>query len=597
MKQKSLRWTLLFVMLLSMVPQFQANAWVNPNLAAGAVIGNDYNEGYSIVSDSSGNFYLGGYQRGTADFDMESGVANSVGNASSANTGYIAKYSPKGALTWVRTFLGTSSLTSDIALDSSGNVIAAGWFSGSIDFNPNAGFDTRTALGSHDSFAVKLTANGDYLWARTFGGSNSDQTNSMSVDGSGNVLVGGTFSGSVDFNPGAGVATLSSNGAIEDAYVLKLDPDGLYLWANRFGGTSTETVYAVEASAAGDVYLTGQFNSVTDFDPGAGTASRTPVSSTYDLYLLKLSSAGDYSWVYVVGGDSQFEQGYAIDIDSNGDVILGGSFGTSVDFDAGIGVFTMTSAGSVEAFIIKITSAGSFVWSKRMGFTGEEYLYSIALDSSNNIFFGGRFFGTTDLNPGAETVTATASGTIDGYVVKLDSLGTYQWAYSFGSTGNERVTALTTDPTGNLIATGSFSTSVDLDFTSGVYTFTNASRITAFVFKLSPQGVTEPSGPKTMPTLTFALGQGTSTVITYRTNFNIVVNSDVAGSVTFFANGKKIPGCIGKAITTSATCVYKSSIRGAVRVTATLTPTATVDYFNATSVPITLLTAPRTTRR
>lgn len=597
MKKKAFRLTLLFSMFLSIVPQYQAKAWVNSNLAAGAVIGTGYNEGYSIVSDSSGNFYLGGYYRGTTDFDLESGVSNSLGNASFANTGYLAKYSPKGALTWVRTFMGTGSLISDLALDSNGNVIAAGWFSGSIDFNPNIGFDTRTAVGSNDSFAVKLTANGDYLWARTFGGSNGDVTNSMSVDGSGNVLVGGTFSGSVDFNPGAGVATLSSNGTIEDAYVLKLDPDGLYLWANRFGGTSTETVYAIEASTAGDVYITGQFNSVTDFDPSAGTTNKTPVSSTYDLYLLKLSSSGSYSWVYVVGGDSQWEQGYAIDIDSNGDVILGGSFGTSADFDAGVGVFTMTSAGSLDAFIMKITSAGSFAWVKRMGFTGEDYLYSIALDASNNVYYGGRFTGTTDLNPGAETVTATASGTVDGYVVKLDSTGTYQWARSFGSTGNEQVSGLTIDPTGNLIATGYFSTSVDLDFTSGVSTFITSGGSSAFVFKLSSLGVTEPSGPKTMPTLTFALGAGTITKITYRTNFNIVVNSDVAGKVTFIANGKRVAGCISKPITTSYTCVFKSSIRGAIMISATLTPTVTAEYTSASTGLMTLLSAARSNTR
>jgi hypothetical protein len=124
----------------------------------------------------------------------------------------------------------STDLALGIAVDSSGNVYTTGRFHGTVDFDPGAGTKNLTSAGSDDIFVSKLDSVGNFVWAISMGGSNSDQGRGISVDSSGNVYTTGAFQGTSDFDPGAGTANLTSAGdfdAWRSKWAVRLQPQTL----------------------------------------------------------------------------------------------------------------------------------------------------------------------------------------------------------------------------------------------------------------------------------------------------------------------------------------------------------------------------------
>src|SRR5262245_21645591 len=98
-----------------------------------------------------------------------------------------------------------------IAIDSSGNVYTTGIFSSTADFDPCPGFFNLVSNGQTDIFILKLDSSGNFVWAKQIGGATYDAGESLAIDSIGNVYITGAFSGTVDFDPGAGVFNLTSD--------------------------------------------------------------------------------------------------------------------------------------------------------------------------------------------------------------------------------------------------------------------------------------------------------------------------------------------------------------------------------------------------
>ncbi|MEP3118082.1 MAG: SBBP repeat-containing protein, partial [Alphaproteobacteria bacterium] len=186
--------------------------------------GTDFDIGYSIEVDSSGNSYVTGYFQGTVDFDPGAGTTNLT--SAGVKDVFIAKYNSDGTLDWAKNVGGTSDDVSySISVDSSGNSYVTGIFQGTADFDPGAGTTNLTSAGNDDAFIAKYDSDGALVWAKNVGGTSDDYGQSIEVDSSGNSYVTGYFSGTADFDPGAGTANLTSAGS-SDVFLLKLDSDG-----------------------------------------------------------------------------------------------------------------------------------------------------------------------------------------------------------------------------------------------------------------------------------------------------------------------------------------------------------------------------------
>jgi hypothetical protein len=245
---------------------------------------------------------------------------------------------------------------------------------------------------------------------------------------------------------------------------------GTHLWSKRFGENSSQKGTSVATDSAGNILLTGSFDSTVDFGGGALTSA-----GGSDLFITKLDPAGAHLWSKRFG-DTDSQVGRSITTDSAGNVLLTGYFGGTVDFGGG----ALTSAGGSDLFIAKFDPVGAHLWSKRFGDAGSQVGSSITTDSADNVLLTGYFTGTVDFGGGA----LTSAGDYDLFVTKLDPAGAHLWSKRFGDAGYQEGSSITTDSSSNVLLTGSFDDTVDF----GGGALTSAGGDDLLVAKLDPAG-------------------------------------------------------------------------------------------------------------
>jgi hypothetical protein len=377
----------------------------------------------------------------------------------------------------------------DITVDTAGNQYITGYFSGTVDFDPGPETFNLTSQGEIDVFVMKLNTDGNLVWAKQMGGSTSDNGRRIVTDGSGNVYLTGSFSGTADFDPGPGTFNLYSAGSW-DIFICKLDADGNLLWVKGFGSNTQEDHgNAIAIDTAGNVYTTGSFKGTIDFDPGSGTANLT--ADYIDVFVCKLDTSGNYVWADKMGGIAT-DIGYAITVDATNNVYITGHFRwTNCDYDPGPGVVYLSTYGDSEEFIVKLNADGNLIWAKQLntGAYNYSYGYGIAVDNSGNVYTTGGFKGTTDFDPGAGTFNMTAGGLTDGFVCKLNSSGDFVWAKILGGCQiDDNANYITLDAAGNVYTTGTFQYIADFDPGAGVYELHAAGSTDVFISKLTSSG-------------------------------------------------------------------------------------------------------------
>ncbi|MFY7879025.1 MAG: T9SS type A sorting domain-containing protein [Lacibacter sp.] len=369
-----------------------------------------------------------------------------------------------------------------VKTDAANNVYMAGYFGSGFYFVPETSSNLAQAFGGEDIFIAKYSSNGTFLWGKTIGGSGQDRPSGMDVAADGSISLTGYFNGTVDFNPGSSTNSLTSTGG-RDIFVLKLDANGDYGWAHKFGSALADEGTAICFDPSGNVFVTGFFQETVDFNPGSATNNFTAIS--YDIFILKLDASGNYSWNYDLGSNPA-EQGRAIQCDVSGNVYVSGSYGSTLDFNPGAGSEVMTASGVADIYLLKLTNSGEFIWSRKIGGISNEFGLSMSIDINGAAILGGYFANTTTFNS-FPNVAITSAGLDDAFVVKFNSDGTHAWTRTIGSTGYDQTQAVATDVQGNVYATGFFQETVDLDPGAGVETYTAALE-DCFVIKLSSNG-------------------------------------------------------------------------------------------------------------
>ena len=224
-----------------------------------------------VAVDAMGNVFLLGEFAGTLDFGGELQL-ESAGDYDI----FVAKLDADGNPIWAKRFgdAGPQAARS-LAVDGAGSVVIAGELTGTVDF----GDGPRTASEGVAVFAAKLDAAGSPVWSKVFGESGSSSLKKIAVDGAGNVLLAGEFTGGIDF--GSGV--LESEDA-EDVFVVKLDVDGRARWSQRFGGPGSQRASGVAVDVEGHALVTGTFRGSVDLG-GESLES----DGNADIFLVKLT--------------------------------------------------------------------------------------------------------------------------------------------------------------------------------------------------------------------------------------------------------------------------------------------------------------------
>ena len=292
----------------------------NGNLKWKHTFGDDwFDRAYDVTVDSQDNVYVSGQ---FAQWSLDGETITSTGY-----DGFIWKLDKDGNSIWFKNFRAQNSsaeaVVKGLAVDTSGNIYGVGSFIDEVDFDPSAGATALTPYvdsGESDTFIVKLDSNGDLLWVKQSGGDDPDQANSVKIDTSGNVYVGGIFQadaggidldgdGSTDINP---TSTGNSDGSYSNededlAFVAKYDTSGNHQWTKMFygdNGDGDSEVTDIALDTSGNVYVAGWFEDNVDFNPDPNTNNVEAMDNDDHGFLVKLDSDGVYQWHKRFGEDA-----------------------------------------------------------------------------------------------------------------------------------------------------------------------------------------------------------------------------------------------------------------------------------------------------
>ncbi len=374
----------------------------------------------------------------------------------------------------------------EIVLDAAGNVFSIGYFTGTVDFDPGSGTTSMTSAGGKDVFITKFDSQGNLIWAKQMGGPLDDVPVDIAVNAtSGKVFTTGTFKGTADFDPGPGNVSRTSNGG-DDIFVSLLDANGAYLNASSVGGAGNEKV--VGSSTSNYLTIAGSFEGTVDFDPGPATLNLVSAGVS-DCFVLNLYQNLAFNYAKTWGG-TNWDSVTAISTNQEGTIFVAGSFQGTVDFDPGSGTNNLSSGPGSDNFISSFNAIGEHRWVRQLVRGTTSFTNSVSamtIDSANNIYLTGDFYGTTDFDPSTGIANLTSLGRQDIYVAKYDSAGQFTWAKSFAGPTHSQVSYdIFVDANQNVYTVGEFSDSIDFDPGSG--TVILASSGGAFLSQLDRDG-------------------------------------------------------------------------------------------------------------
>ncbi|MFA7380789.1 MAG: T9SS type A sorting domain-containing protein [Bacteroidia bacterium] len=381
-----------------------------------------------IATDKQGCLYSTGTVGDSVDLNPGSGVSF-FATGHSGNL-FLQKLDANGNYLWAKIWgLTKAGMSWSIALSDSGHVYITGYFQDSLDADPGTGIYNLYSAGGLDAFLIKLDTSGNFIWAHRFGGVEFDNGQFVGLDKTGNVYLTGNFRVSMDFNPGAGIDNKTAAG-INDFFIIKLSSAGQYIWGKKIGGSGVDIVGGSLIDGANNLFITGEFAGNVDFNPNSGVNNLSSAGSA-DFYVLKLDSGGNYLWAKSMGG-SNTDKGNSLDIDAAGNLYCSAYFRGTSDFNPGAAVYNLTSAGTEDAVVVKLTPAGNFVWAIRVGGSQADYITSIKCGVDNNLYCSGYFRDTVDFNPGPDSLKLIGPVT-NAFFLQLDSAGIFIRAFSLGS--------------------------------------------------------------------------------------------------------------------------------------------------------------------
>jgi len=309
--------------------------------------GAGYDAGKSIAVDQLGNVYTTGvFDTNDVDFDPGSGIF--ILNGFLGET-FISKLDASGNFIWARQ-IGAEDVES-LALDANGNVYTTGKFSGTQDFDPGVSTYSLTAIGRDEIFISKLDASGNFVWAKQLGGTGYyDYGQSIAVDILGNVYTTGEFQETADFDPGPAIYSMTSTGL--SAFISKLDAYGNFVWAKQLLGNGNVVGYSITVDKNSNVYTTGTFTGIADFDPGSTNYNLSSAGND-DIFISKLDVSGNFVWAKRIGG-SNTDLANCIKVDKFTNIYLSGYFQGTCNFNTNSQPYNLTSSGSNDVFITKL---------------------------------------------------------------------------------------------------------------------------------------------------------------------------------------------------------------------------------------------------
>lgn len=323
-------------------------------------------------------------------------------------------------------------------------------------------------------------------WIKQFGGNNTEEIVSFTIDQDGNIYTTGYFSDTTDLDPGPDQFLLAS-GSRPDLFIQKLDKNGNLLWGKHMSSAEYVTPRKIALNNEGDLILTTRIAGTADCDPSNRVLNIT-TNGNDDIIIQKMDTTGVLKWTKQIGGTgSDFINDFTIDANDN-IYIVGNVYGR-VDLNPGPDSLYLNSIGStLNGFFLKLNTNGELQWARSMG----KRCSLITFDPSGYLWVVGAFSDTTDIDPGPATTLLIPAYSLTAqlpFFSKFDTNGVMQWGKHLDGQSSFSITSVSFDNNGDAILTGNFGDLVELDPSTGQLFLGATGRSTdVFIEKLTPNG-------------------------------------------------------------------------------------------------------------
>lgn len=340
--------------------------------------------------------YFAGYFRGPADMNPKRRVDLLQGNPERSNA-YLTALGVDKRYHWTKSiYCEITSLLQSVVVDSQGNPVAVGSYSGAADFDPGKRKDIRRPNGPdgyNDVVVWKLNPKGRYQWTHTVGGADLDTALHVTLDRADNIYACGQYFGNVDFDP-RGKGDVHVGLGLWDAFLTSLSPKGKVRWTWSVTSSSYDSAWGVATSQDQRIYVSGFVSGDADFD-ARGNGDLRKLQGAADCFLSVLSTEGEYLGTHILHGiagqGSVIPRAVAVD-DARGRLALTGGFAGTVDLDPGPGEDRRVSTGSWDIFIVLLTLDGRHIESFVVGGSDQQdWPEDVRFDRDGNLLVTGYF--------------------------------------------------------------------------------------------------------------------------------------------------------------------------------------------------------------
>lgn len=438
---------------------------------------------------------------------------------------------------WAKQITGSYATASGnrIAHAKNGGTITIGKFSNTCDLDPGPNTLTLTATGSSpDQFILKLDESGNFEWVKQIGNNSQIAIYDLTIDEDNNILLAGTYGGTLDVDPGSGVTNISdpnqiggfllklngngdfvnvipiSNGLLEEVYDVTTDEenniyvtgrftgtcdfdpsssvaqmtsqasndgfvasykaDCTFRWCHQMRGTSDERGWNI-AYKTGALLVSGTFEGVVDLNPTGNSLILTPESSYNDLFFMRLDTIGTFDFGGAFHGNSNNKLILDIALNSSGEMFFVGSKNGPIDFDPDTSQFILTNPNTRQPFLCKLNEIGEFEFAYQLNGGAAT---SIVVDEFDAVYVGGWFYGLQDFDLSTGVSNLQANGSAEVFIWKMDSNSGLIWAKQFNGTSFDQVNGIAIGSNNEIYTTGFFEGVNDFDPGSGVSNLTSS---------------------------------------------------------------------------------------------------------------------------
>lgn len=446
-----------------------------------------------VTLDATGNIYVSGTFLRVLKLDPDDPSFEIVSTEENESDALVASYAPNGGFRWGFGLEGPGTEDGSSIAYNNGQVIVSGAFSQTLDLDPTAGITQVSTPGGQAGgqqmfVAAYNAADGGLNYGFSIEGTlNFDLPFDITTDDADNYYITGRFRGTKDFDPGAGLSSLTTSGN-DDIFVSSYTSAGAFRWVFKVGVSGADEGRNI-VWRNGNLYLLGLFTFNPDFDPGAGSA--VALSNGFkDIFFARYDDDGNFINVLTYGTSGN-DDCRGIAADDNDNLYIGGRIAGTIDLNPN-GVQTDFVSQSTDSFVASYNSAMELNWYQQVSTNSFSEPISVHLNASGEVFGIGAAQGLVDLDANGSGLLFDQSNpfTKQQFIYRCDASGVLQngWMTSPLEGGDDVVNHIVGQPDGSSFVGGSYEGGQLFLETGEQYVATTGPG--AFIAKQNPQGET-----------------------------------------------------------------------------------------------------------